>query len=213
MSRATSRAVALATVGAVLASTATAWAAGLTLSSAHLGATSLSTPAMFPVSVTLANKAAGIAGKVQNGDSVTFVWSQLVDETTLCSGWSNSSSTQSLTLQWSVVNGTGAADDTLQVTGTSATCASGLHVGTVDLGAGSYDTSTASIDFPTTTNALTVGATTTTLTVTLGGQINGTAGTVTSGNAAVWTPDSALKDRSARNCKTNLAQSAATVQF
>jgi len=207
------RTVVLATVGALVLSAGTAWAVGLTVSSAELGASSLSTPAMFPVSVTLANKTGGTAGKVQTGDVVTFVWSQPVDETTLCSGWSNSSSSQSLTLQWSVVNGSGTTDDTLQITGSSGTCSTGLHVGTVDLGTSGYDTSTASINFPTTTNALTVGATTTTLTVTLNGQTGGTASTVTSGNAAVWTPDSALKDRSGRTCKTNLAQSTSTVQF
>jgi hypothetical protein len=205
---------ALAAAGAVVVvSAGTAWAAGLTLTSAHLGASSLTSPVMFPESVTLANKNNGTVGKVQSGDTVTFVWSQPVDETTLCSGWSNASSTESLTLQWSVVNGTGGADDTLQATGSSATCATGLHVGTVDLGSTGYDTGTTAIAFATTTNALTVSSTTTTLVVTLGGGTNPNAGTVASGNAAVWTPDSAVKDRSARTCGANLAQSSSTVQF
>lgn len=203
----------VAAVAVVLVSTGTAWAAGLTLSSAHVGASALTTPAMYPVSVTLNNKNGGTAGKVQTGDSVALVWSQQIDETTLCSGWSNASSSQSLTLQWSVVNGTSGANDTLQVTGTSATCSGGLHVGTIDLGATGYDTSTTSIDFPTTTNVLAVNATSTTLTVTLGGQINGTAGTVSSGSAALWTPVSTVKDRSGRAIGSNLAQSSATVQF
>lgn len=207
------RALAVA-VAAVLVSTGTAWAAGLTLSSARLGASSVTTPAMYPVSVSLNNKiGGGIAGKVQNGDSVGFVWSQPVDENSLCSGWSNGSSSQSLTLQWSVVNGAGGSHDTLQVTGSTPTCVGGLHVGTIDLGAGGYDTSSTSIDFPTTTNVLSVGAATTTLTVTFGGQINGTAGTVNTGSAAIWTPFATVKDRSGRACGTNLAQSSTTVQF
>jgi hypothetical protein len=202
----------LALPAALLVGTGVAWAAGFTLTSVKLGGSAVTTPVMFPVSVTVANKAGGVAGKPQNGDIITLVFSQQIDEPTLCSGWSNASSTQSINLQWSIVNG-GAGNDTLQVTGTSATCSGGFHIGTINLGAAGYDTSTTSIDFPTTTNALTVGATTTTLVATLNGQKNGTAGTVASGVAAVWTPDSALKDRSARSCGANLSASAATVQF
>jgi len=202
-----------AAAGAVLLMTGAAWASGITLSSKHLGASALSTPAMAPVWISFTNKSGnGTLGKVQTGDGVTFAWSQPIDETTLCSGWSNASSSQSLSLQWSVVNG-GSGDDTLQVTGSSSTCVGGFHIGTVDLGSAGYDTSTTAIDFPTTTTALSVSATSTTLTLTLGGQIHGTAGTVTSGNPAVWTPDAALKDRSGRNCGSNLAQSSTTVQF
>ena len=198
---------------ALVLSSTTAWAAGLTLSSAHLGASAVSTPVMYPDWVSTTNKSGGTAGKVQTGDSVTLAWPQPIDETTLCSGWSNSLSSQSLTLQWSVVNGTSGADDTLQVTGTSSTCTGGFHVGTIDLGAAGYDTSTTAIDFPSTTNALTVNATSTVLTITLNGQLHGTAGTVASGNPAVWTPDATLKDRSGHTCGANLAQSSATVQF
>jgi len=197
----------------VLFTATAAWAAGMTLATAHLGASAVSTPVMFPDWLAIANKSGGIAGKVQSGDTVTFVWSQTVDEPTLCSGWSNSSSTQSLTLQWSVVNGAGGAHDTLQVTGTTPTCAGGLHVGTVDLGAAGYDTSTTSIDFPTSTNSLSFSGVSTILTVTLNGQVHGTAGTVSSGSAAIWTPDAATKDRSGRNCVSCLAQSSTTVQF
>jgi hypothetical protein len=198
----------------VLFAATAAWAAGFTLSTAHLATSALSTPVMFPDWIATTNKSGnGTVGKVQSGDSVTFVWSQTVDEPTLCSGWSNSSSTQSLTLQWSVVAGSGGADDTLQVTGSSSTCSSGLHVGTVDLGSAGYDTSATSIDFPTTTNALSFNGASTILTVTFNGQTHGTAATVSAGNAAVWTPDSSVKDRSGRNCPSCLAQSSTTVQF
>jgi hypothetical protein len=168
---------------------------------------------MFPVSVTVGNKAGGNVGKVQNGDVVTLVWSQPVDAPTLCSTWTNLLTAPSVQLQWSVIAGTAPANDRLAVTGTSATCVGGFHVGSIDLGSAGYDTNTANIDFPTTTNALSTSGSTTTLTVTLNGQKNGTAGTVTSGSAAVWTPDAALKDRSGRSCGTALARSTATVQF
>ncbi|MDQ1684227.1 MAG: hypothetical protein QOC82_964 [Frankiaceae bacterium] len=205
--------VVTAAMALVLIAATAAWAAGLTLSSTHVGAAALTTPAMFPVSVTLTNGTGGTAGKVQNGDTVTFVWSQLVDATSVCSGASNSLSTQSLTFQWSIVNGTGSAHDTLQATGSSASCATGLHVGVVDLGAAGYDTATKSIDFQTSTTTLSFGATTTTLTVSLSGQRNGTAGTMASGAAAIWTPDAAVKDRTGRTCGNNTALSSTTVQF
>jgi hypothetical protein len=204
----------IAVISAAVLTTGVAWASGITISSAHLGASAVSTPAMFPVSLSFTNKNGnGVVGKVQTGDSVTLVWSQPIDETTLCSGWSNASATQQITLQWSVVNGTSGDHDTLQVTGSSPTCVGGFHVGSIDLGSAGYDTSTAAIDFPTTTNSLSVGATSTTLTISLNGQVHGTAGTVSSGSAAIWTPDAALKDRAARTCGANLAQSTTTVQF
>jgi len=197
----------------VLLTARAAWAAGLVLTSQHLGAAAPASPAMFPVSVTVANKAnGGHLGKPENGDTITLVFSLPVDEPTMCSGWSNASSSQSLQLQWSIVDG-GAGDDTLQPTGTSATCSGGLHVGSIDLGSAGYDTSTTAIDFQTASNALSVGSATTTLTVTLSGIRNGTAGTVSAGGAALWTPDPAIKDRSGRSCGANLAQSSATVQF
>jgi hypothetical protein len=196
----------------VLVGSGVAWAAGFTLTSAKLGGGAVTSPVMFPVSVTVDNKGGGHLGKPENGDIVTLVFSQQIDEPTLCSSWSNTSTTQSIKLQWSIVDG-GAGNDTLQVTGVSATCSSGLRIGAIDLGASGYDNSTTAIDFPGTTSVLTVGATTTTLVATLNGQKNGTAGTVTSGAAAVWTPDAAVQDRSARSCGANLAQSTSTVQF
>lgn len=203
----------VAALTALLGGVGVCWAAPLTLTSGHLGAAAATTPVMFPVSVTVANKAGGTVGRVQNGDVLTLVWSQAIDESSLCSTWTNLLNTQSITLQWSVIAGTAPANDRLAVTGTSATCVGGFHVGSIDLGSAGYDTNTANIDFPTTTNALSISGSTTTLTATLNGQKNGTAGTVSSGSAAVWTPDAALKDRSGRSCGTTLARSSTTVQF
>lgn len=206
------RLVLLLTPVLVLSLGALAWAASLTVTSQKLEAAAAATPTMFPVSVTIANKAGGIAGRPESGDIATLVLSGQLDEPTMCSGWSNASSTQSLTLQWSIVNG-GAGNDTLSVTGTSGTCSTGLHVGGINLGSAGYNTSTAAINFSTALNALVVGGSTTTLTVTLNGLKNGTPGTVTSGTAAVWTPDAVLRDRAGNSSGSNLATSTATVQF
>jgi hypothetical protein len=189
-------------------------AASFTLTTKKLGAASVATPIMFPDQIVIANKGGGHLGKVENGDIITFVWSRQVDEPTLCSGWSNTSSTQNLALQWSVNNGVAPAHDTLTVTGSSATCSGGLRVGSVDLGAAGYNTGTSPVDYKTTSNALSVGATTTTLTVTLNGQSKGASlGTVSGGGVATWTPDSTVADRAGNSCGNNLAVTSSTTQF
>ncbi len=187
-------------------------AASVAVTSQKLAAISPSSPTMFPVSVVVANKSGGTLGRAQSGDIITLVFSKQIDEPTMCSGWSNASSTQSITLQWSIVDG-GAGDDSLQATGTSTTCTNGFRIGTIALGAAGYNKSTTTMNFTGTTNALSVGASTTTLTVTLGTQSGGTVGTVSSGAQAVWTPDALIKDRSANTCGSNLAATTATVQF
>jgi hypothetical protein len=189
-------------------------AASFTLSTANLGMAAVTTPIMFPDSVTIANKAGNVVGRADNGDILTFVYSRQLDEPTFCSGWPNSDPTPpQVKVTWSIINGTGGANDTLAVTAyPAATCSSGLHIGSIDLGSGGYNTSTNNINFPS-NSVLTVGTTTSTLVVTLAGRAGGTQGTVASGNAATWTPDSALTDRASHNCGANLAKTSATVQF
>jgi hypothetical protein len=207
-----SRVVVVATVAAALLASGlgVAAAASLTVQSAHLVAAAATTPVMYPRSVAFT--AGTTAGRVEKSDTVTLVWSQPVDEPTLCSGWANSSSSQSIALTWTVTPGSGSTNDTLAVGGTvPATCSSGFHVGTVDLGARGYVSSTP-VSFTSSTTSLSVG-TTTTLTVTLGTQSGTGIGTVSSGTAATWTPAAALRDRSARSCGANLASSLTTVQF
>lgn len=197
---------------AVLLTATAAYAAGLTLTTTHLGAAAPTAPAMFPVSVTVANKSGGTPGKPQNGDIITIVYSQPIDASTLCSSWAPTLTSANVQAQWSIQNGVGGANDTLTVTKPPTGCTS-FPVGVIDLGASGYNTSTTAIDFPTAANVLSVTSTTTTLTVTLNGQKNGTAGTVSSGSQATWTPSSAVTDRTGRNCGANLAKSTATVQF
>jgi hypothetical protein len=191
------------------------YAATFTLTTKQLGSGRVTTPTMFPDSVTIADKPGGHVGKVENGDIITLVWSRQIDEPSLCSGWANTQPTPpTLTLQWSLTKGTSPADDTLTATGASPTCSSGLHIGSVDLGAAGYNTGTGTVNYATTSNALSVGASTTTLTVTLNGQSKGASlGTVTAGGAATWTPDSAITDRSGNNCGANLSMTSSTTQF
>ena len=196
----------VAAVLAVSTVAISAWASTLTVTSKHLGAAAVTAPVMYPVSVT-ATDLTGTPGRIRGGDRITFVWSRPVDEPSLCSGWSNTSSTQSLSMTWTVTNGT-TSDDLLRPAAVS-TCATGLHVGTFDLGGAGYVSGT--VTFTSSTVALSVGATTTTLTVTLGTQ-SGTSAT-SSGTNGTWTPDAAVTDRSAHGVGSNLATTASTVVF
>jgi len=199
--------LAMATIG---------YAASFTLATTNLGAASGATPIMFPDSVVLDDPGGKghTVGKVDNGDTITLVFSRLLQASTLCSSWTNSGPNSNVSLQWSITNGTGGANDSATATGTSASCSGGLKVGTIDLGATGYDTATAAIDFPTTSTSISFGAsTTTTITATLNGRTHGTQGTVAAGSAATWTPNSAVTDRSGNNCGANIAKSSATVQF
>jgi len=205
--------ITLALAGLVVTGTGLAWAQSITLSSQKLGASAVTTPAMFPVSVTLANKAGQTVGKVNSGDIITIVWSQPLNATTLCSGWSGTGGQGPSTFPW-IITGNSTGNDVLTTSGTNGTCATGLHVGSIDLGATGYNTSTtAAIQFPTSSNTLSYSGTQSTLTVVLNGTTKGSPGTVSSGAPATWSCDSALTDRSARTCGSNLAQSSATVQF
>lgn len=194
------------------ATTGLAIAAGMSLTSSHLGAAAVTTPVMFPVSVSITDKNGNQTGKPANGAIITLVYSTLVDAPTLCSGWVNTKASQAAKLQWSIVDG-GTGDDLLVADGSGGACSQGINMGTIDLGSAGYDLSTASILFPGTNTTLTFGTSTTTLTATLGGQKSGQAGTVTAGSPATWTPDPAVTDRAGNNCGANLAESASSIQF
>lgn len=183
-----------------------AWASSLTVTSARLTASDAATPTMFAESVTPAD-GNGNVGRIRNGDKITFVWSQPVDEPSLCSGWSNAASTHTLSMTWTAVHGSG--DDFLQP-GSTSTCATGLHVGKFDFGGAGYLTGTVTYTGSTTT--LTVGASTTTLSVTLGSESGGGSST-SSGTNGTWTPDPAVTDRSGHSCGSNLAITVGTVMF
>lgn len=209
----------LGVIGVVTALVASAvgvcYAASFTLTTAKLGAAAVTTQLMFPDQVILANKTGQQPGRADNGDTVTLVFSRQVDEPTMCSNWSNTSSSQSVKPQYSIVPGTGGANDTFVVSGPApSACTGGFHIGTIDLGATGYDTTlTKTLDFPSSNSVLTVGAATTTLVITLAGRKNGTAGIVPSGGPATWTPDSGITDRSGNSCAGCVAVTSSTTQF
>jgi len=185
-----------------------AYASSMTLSSKKMGAATAATPVMFPVSVTTTDGERHV-GRIRTGDKIQLVWSRQINEPTLCSSWSNTLSTQSISMTWVAVDGS-ASDDVLQPS-TAAGCTGGFHAGTFDMGSAAYVTG-GNMTFSGSTTSLTVGASTTTLTVTLGSSTGGT-GVTASGTVGTWTPDAALTDRSGHNSGSNLATTSGTVQW
>lgn len=190
-----------------------AYPATFSLTTAHLGAAALSTPVMYPLWLVSTNGFQN-TGKIEKNDTMTLIWSKTVDQPTLCSSWSNAT-THTLNMNWVVQNGTGAGgDDVLVPSTTGGTCSSGMHAGSVDLGAPGYvNGSNVTISNVTTALSFSGGATLLKLTVPNNSFSGGTLGTVASGSAAVWTPDAAVTDLSGNSCGANLAMSSATVQF
>jgi hypothetical protein len=187
------------------------YAASFTLTTTKLGGAAVTTPIMFPDSVSTANVGPNV-GKMEKNDTITFVWSRVIDQTTLCSGWANAQSTHTTNINWTVQNNTGSTGNDVLVPAATATCSSGLHVGSVDLGAAGYVTANSTLSSAPTT--VTVGASTSSLVMKLAANAP-SIGSVASGTAALWTPDSAVTDRSvpANNCGANLAKTNETVLF
>ena len=196
----------------VLASVASG--ASFTLTTTNLGTGSVSTPVMFPDSLNSANVGPNV-GKIDKNDTLTFVWSRVINQPTLCSGWSNAQSTHTLNMTWVIQDNAGSTgDDVLVPSTTGATCSSGMHVGSIDLGASNYINNNQNGTFANSPTTITVGATTTSLVWKVpGAPTGGKAGTVTTGSAAVWTPDSAVTDMAGNNCGANLAATSETVLF
>ena len=102
-------------------------------------------------SVTLANHSGGTAGRIEQGDTITVVFSSQMSVASLCSTWSGDTSNQSLTgnndVTVTLADGTGTTNDAIKVA--SATCT--FNFGTLDLGSSAY-VSGASLTFKGTGN-------------------------------------------------------------
>jgi hypothetical protein len=124
-------------------------------------------------SVAITNKAGGVAGKPENGDTIVFAFSEAADTTSMgtCNGATNSG-TDLLTND--------ATPDTLSANGAR------LSFGAIALGNNGYFTA----DKNAKNSTCAWSAANTVLTVTLQGVAS--VGTVAGSSTATWTPDSAL---------------------
>jgi hypothetical protein len=207
------RVVAFAVAAAIVVAGSTAYGASITFTTPHLGATSLAVPKFYPNSLVAAN--VGTAHQINTGDTLTVVYSEEMQASTLCTGATTGVGTITSGTAFTVTigNNTGATgNDVLSINSVpTSDCTDGqLRFGTVDLGSPNYVTTAAS--FTSSTVALTQTATSATLVFTLNGR-TGTFATVASGAAAVYTPNAALTDTAARSIGSSTAVTTATVQF
>lgn len=179
------------------------YAASFTVTTQKLAASSVATPILFPDTVSTTNAGPNV-GRMEKNDTITFTWSRQLDQTTLCSGWSNSTSTHTTNINWTISNNAGATGNDVLTPGTTATCTAGLRVGSVDLGSPGYVGNNGQAGNAPTT--VTVLANTTTLTMKFPGNPTGGPATVTTGSPGVWTPNTAVTDLSGNACSAGLAK-------
>jgi len=198
---------------AIVIAGSTAYGASITFTTPHLGATSLAVPKFYPNSVVAANVLTN--HQINNGDTLTVVYSEEMQASTLCAGAPTQTGTLTSATGFTVTinNNTGSTgDDVLSINSIpTSDCTDGqFHFGTVDLGSAGYVSNTGT--FTNSTAALTQTSTRATIVITLNGR-SGAFATVNSGFAAVYTPNAALTDTASRSIGSSTAVTTATVQF
>ena len=139
-------------------------------------------------SLTTTNKAGGIVGRAEAGDSITFTFSETIDPNSILAGWDGTATPVTLQL----LNAGGGGGDRVQIW--DATNTSQLPLGVVRLGSTGY-TST-SITFTNSTMTRTGGA----ITVVLGTPSGaGTTAVVTSNTR--WNPSAIATDLAGNTCQ------------
>ena len=150
--------------------------------------------AFCPMSLGLHNKAGGIAGRVEAGDTIVVDYSEGLDTSTLCAGLATGT-VSGITAR--LTKGGAGTDNTIVLEGPTGTGNCASNVGTFALGSGGYNTDAAkAVSFTGSTMAWDGAAKR--LTVTLGtpcspGGSCGTLATVATATTATHTPGAALK--------------------
>ena len=134
----------------------------------------------------------GVAGRPEAGDRITFTFSEAMDPDSILPGWNGSAVTVIARFQ----NGGGAAGDQFQVWNTNEDTQ--VRLGTVTMGRTDFTAN--QLYFLSSTMALSGN----TLTVTLGGEVQGTVTTVGGTGTMRWTP-SALATDAAGNAMSTTA--------
>lgn len=139
----------------------------------------------------------GTVGRVDNGDTVTFTYSEKLDLATVVGGWDGTARAVTVRLRDGNLVGGGAKDDTIDVTG--------ANLGAVNLKA-DYVKSGKTVQWAgsMTATTVTVGASTrTVVTVKIGAVTSGSGlRTVTSAATMTWTPSASAADLSGQKCST-----------
>lgn len=163
--------------------------AGLVLTSSVVTAT-VSSAAPAGASVQAANKAAGTAGTLEQGDTLTYTYTGLVDPSSLMTGWDGSAQNVTAQIEDGKVNGNNQNRDVIRV--------GNVNLGVVDTGADVVAMNT-TVAVPATMTWAAVGDTTV-VTITFGNVPPGKV--ASSSGAPVWTPSALAKSYAGTACST-----------
>ena len=147
------------------------------------------------------NVSGGTAGQPEQGDTVTFTFTEPIDPNTVLSGWGGSA--QSVIVE--IVDGGTSGDDKLEVL--NASTQAQLPFGTVDLGRKDYVSKTTT--FGASGTAGTMALSGSAITVTLGTP-SSTAGTAAGTGTLVWTPSSTVTDPAGNAMSTTAVNESGT---
>lgn len=171
-------------------------ARGVTTTSAVVSARIVDNSPVRGVDVQ-ASRGAGTVGRLDNGDAISFTYSESVSLASVATGWNGSPKTVSVRLRDGGAVGGTAKDDTLDVVG--------ANLGSVNLRA-DYVKSGKTVQWTGTMTASSVtvgGSTRTVVTVTLGAVTSGTGlRTVSTTPTMTWTPSAAVTDLTGQRCST-----------
>jgi hypothetical protein len=191
-----------------------AGAATIAVSATKLATATIVAPVFVPLTLSTTNNGPKV-GRADKNDTTTITYSQPVNQPTLCSGWSNASNGETLTGVTLVLNdnvGT-TGNDTLTVGAVPPTCATGFRFGTIDTGSNAYTTG-GTASFTNSTIDLLQTPTSTTVVFTFGNPGGaGIRGIVTTGTAAIYSPDATLQDAIGRNIGLNQTAATTTIQW
>jgi hypothetical protein len=147
----------------------------------------------------------GAAGKPEQGDTIVITFSENVASSSICSTWTNSASTETISgnstgAQVTITNNVVAAggNDVVSFQIGSGSCGGAMHIGTINLGSANYVSVTMTFGTNGTNKdtQFSYNPATRKLTILLGQATGGTA--CTSGcpatSTAVYTPDPAIAD-------------------
>ncbi|MEO8425369.1 MAG: hypothetical protein ABI595_15845, partial [Actinomycetota bacterium] len=155
-------------------------------------------PTAFDIQTT--NKVAGILGRAEIGDTITYTFSEAIDPNSILSGWTGGATSVTLHL-----NNAGGGDT---VTVFDSTNTFQLNLGTVDLGRPGY--TSANVTFTSSTMSMSGS----TITIVLG-TASGATRTVGNTSNMDWTPSTAATDLAGNACTAATAteSGAAKKQF
>ncbi len=151
--------------------------------------------------VQTANGSGGTAGKPEQGDTVTFTFSEAIDPDSVLSSWDGSS--QSVIV--AILDGGTSNDDQLVVL--NASTLAELPLGSIDLGRKDYVSRTTAFGAPGTASTMVLSASTVTVTL---GTPSATAGTATGTGTLTWTPSSGVTDRAGNAMSTTAVNETGT---